>query len=240
MKTWKSAWQLAKHELQASAFQLLICWIFFILFGLLFLTSINLYLTDNYFSFDFMFICIFSFGPYLLKARHFQYKKVFDQIWASPVLVMQLQLPIPLHILVRSRLLIYLGYFIPSYCFTFIIMYMVNSELNSLLSIGHFFVFSLIWLAISLLIGIVLPASDVGDFISTKVMVKSIVIILLGIFLLFALFYGTFQIGIVAWTILFVQSAPLLAIFLSILILISIFLFWPYYMKKTIRKLDYM
>src|SRR5690625_2986782 len=220
MNTWKSAWQLAKHELQASALQLLICWFFLSVFSLLFLMSFNTYITNNYFSFDFMFICLFSFGPYLLKVRHFQYKKVFDQIWASPVLVMQLQLPIPLNTIVRSRLLIYLCYFVPFYCLTFLMLYIFNDKLNSALSFGHFLVFLITWLAISLLIGIILPASDVGDLITSKVMVQSIIIVLLGIIILFALFYGVFHTGIVAWTIHFVNTTPLLAICFSILILI--------------------
>ena len=240
MKIWREAWVLAKHELHASAIQMLISWLLLSCLGLLFLTSFTSYLDENYIGFDIMFLFLFSYGPYLTKARHFQYNKVFGRVWASPVLVMQLQLPIPLNILVRSRLLIYLTYFVPFFCFTFVMMYIANSQLNGILSLSEYLVFFFIWLAISLFIGIILPASDVGDFITPMVMIRSIIIIFLCLFIPIAFFYGILNIGIVAWTIHFATTTPFLALSFSLIILIIISLFWPYYMKKTVRKLDYM
>lgn len=240
MKTWLSAWHLAKYELQAFHVQLLSCWFFLSVLGLLFLTNFNTYMAGNYVMFDGMFIFLFSFGPYFFKVRHFEYKKGLHQVWASPILHLQLQLPIPLNILARSQLLVYLGYFIPFYLFTFVMMYMMSSKFNSAFSLPDFLVFMSLWLALSLFIGIILPACDVVNSRTIKTTTIRRIIVVLVMLIPLVLFYRIYHIGFVAWTMGVVITAPLLAMLFSIVVLIGMTLFGPYYMKKIIQKSDYM
>src|SRR5699024_4842610 len=93
METWKEAFWLAKFELKKSIINLILGWLALSLFGLLFLLNFNSYFEpeNKYFGYDFIFLCLFGFGPSLARAKHFQYQQVQDQLWTSPTFVMQLQ-----------------------------------------------------------------------------------------------------------------------------------------------------
>src|SRR5690625_134521 len=113
MKIWKQALWLANFELKASIVNILLCWFVLSFLGLIFLTSFNGYVENNYVGFDIFFLLIFSYAPYWLRSRHFQYQKISDRLYASPTWIMQRQLPIPKEILIKSRFLIYLAYLLP-------------------------------------------------------------------------------------------------------------------------------
>src|SRR5699024_5292369 len=171
METWKEAFWLAKFELKKSLVNLFFGWLALSLFGTLFLMNFNSYFEpDNkYFGYDFIFLYLFGFGPSMVRAKLFQYQQVNGQLWTSPTLVMQLQLPIPKKSLVKSRLITYCAYLFPFIVTVFTILYLFDSELSAAISAQSYLAFVFIWLAYSFVFGMIMPASDVGDYITTKI-----------------------------------------------------------------------
>ena len=102
MKSWKQAFWLAKSEWKVSIVNIFLSWLILTIVTLIFLTSFNRYMEENYIGFDIFFLLVFSFGPFLFRSKYFQYKKVSGHIWASPTLIMQAQLPIPKNIRKRT------------------------------------------------------------------------------------------------------------------------------------------
>lgn len=240
MQTWKKAYQLAKFEWRASFANIFICWFVLTVFGLLFSTSFSGYLETNYAGFDIAFLLGFSFAPYLLRSNHFQYKKVSDHLYASPTLIMQTQLPIPKDIVAKSRLIIYLPYLLPFALTIFPILYIANSSVRDAMDAPAYIVFALIWVFYGLYMGIMLPASDAGDYVTPKIVVYyslAAAAIFMGIITLFYLLFGH---GIVAWTIILARDWPVPAIIISIILIFISWKYWPVHMKKTMKELDYL
>jgi len=240
MNTWKQAFWLAKFELKASIANIFLCWFILSILGFLFLTSFNDYLENNYAGFDIFFLLIFSYAPYWLRSSHFQFKKLSDHMYASPTLIMQIQLPIPKDALIKSRLIVYLAYLLPFMFTIFPIFYMMNSPIRDSIDIPTYLIFVLIWISYGLYFGIIVPASDTGQYITSKIMLYHLLIFFVIVMSLIVLFYLLFEIGIVAWTMMLAQDWALLTTVISIGLVILSWKFWSNQMKKTIKKLDYL
>lgn len=240
MKTWKQALWLAKFEWKVSAVNIFLCWIILSVIGLLYLTSFSGYLENNYVGFDIAFLLGFSAAPYWFRSKHFQYKEVSDHLHASPVLIMQTQLPIPKDVLAKSKLITYLAYLLPFMLTIFPVLYFINDSIRTTMDLPSYIVFSLIWIFYGLTLGVIFPASDAGDYTSPKILFYYLLatsVVLMGLLLLF---YFVFGYGIVAWTIMLAKDWTILVIITLVMLTIVSWRFWPYYMKKTMQKLDYM
>lgn len=240
MKSWKQAFWLAKSEWKVSIVNIFLSWLILTIVTLIFLTSFNRYMEENYIGFDIFFLLVFSFGPFLFRSKYFQYKNVSGHIWASPTLIMQAQLPIPKDILAKSRLIIYFAYLLPFILTIFPIMYIGYSPIREVLSLPVYLVFVIIWICYCLYFGILLPASDVGDYATPKRMTYYFIFSFIIFFGIFIFFYKVLGYGIVAWTIRVAQNWPFLAIIISVILLVVSWKFMLFYMKKTMKKLDYM
>src|SRR5690625_1887268 len=113
MNDCKQAFSIAKLELKASVLSFLFALTFvsFITFALA--TSMDSYMDNGYAGFDLLFILIFTFGPVWTKPKDFQLQKIYGGLLASPVLVMQNQLPIRTEVLVKSRFIVHFFYSFP-------------------------------------------------------------------------------------------------------------------------------
>lgn len=240
MNTWKQTLRLASLELKTSPIRLILCWTFLPLFCLIFLTGFQSYLDNHYMGYDAFFIILFSFAPYYFKSQFFQYRKVYDHLWASPVLLMQLQLPIPKNILVKSRLVIYLVYWVPFISISFLLFYLASDAIKLTFDMPTYITFFIIWFAISFAIGIILPASDVGDYVTTKTWIYYTIGLALFLLVLLLFFHLYLEFGIVAGTVQLAEGLPILSIILAILLILSSWKFWQVSMIKKMNKLDYM
>lgn len=240
MNTWKQALWLAKYELKASIASIIFCWISLSIICLLFSMSISVYLDSNYIGFDIFFILLFIFAPYYWKSKHFQYKKVSTNFWANPIFIMLLQLPINKHALVKSRLLIHLVYALPFAITVFPLLYFINGDVRNIMALSTYIAFVIIWLSFSVYFGLILAASDVGDYV-TPIRWVYYSILVFGVFAgIIAFFHFYLQRGIVDWTIQLATVWPLQSIIISIILTILGWKYWQFYMLRTIKKLDYL
>lgn len=239
METWKQALWLAKFELRKSAVNIFSCWIVLSIFAFIYLTSFKNYLESNYVGFDIFFLFIFIFAPFWLRPKHFQYKKISGHVYASSTLVMQTQLPIPKIALAKSRLLIYIAYFLPYTLTAFTFYYLLDSSFRAQIDPQTYIIFVLIWICYGLYFGISLPASDAGDYMNTKTVFYYFLLTFAIIMALFLLFYLVFEYGIVAWTLMLAREWPIPTIFISVLLTTTSWKYWISHMEKSIKKLDY-
>lgn len=238
MTEWKDAYWLAKVELKTSIVNLLLGWVIFSV-G----TAIVLILYNNFTSpdpyHDIIFLILVSSGPFLLRKSAFKYQQGSDKLWVSPTVPMQLQLPISKNILAKSRLITYTAYLGPFLVVLFSLFYLLDSELSQM-SLLSYIAFCFIWIAFAFTFGMINPASDAGSYFTPIKIFIWIIFVLIIIVLPFYYFYKVLGGGIVLGSAMLAEKWPFLSIFISIVFFISGWKFWSYYMRKTMKKLDYM
>src|SRR5699024_932554 len=186
------------------------------------------------------FIVLFSSAPFLFRAKHFKYNKVSGNLWASPTFIMQSQLPIPKKTLFKSRFIIYAVYYVPATIFIFFISYIISDDLRTFLSPSTYIIFTVIWFLAGLSLGIVYPASDVGNIVTPKITFVYMIMLAAGgglILLFFRLVIGT---GIISFTIFLSNEHGGLAMIVCLILFICSWIYWPYYMDRKMKKLDYL
>lgn len=240
MQDWKQAYWLAKFEWKASKRAFIWLFLFFAFMALFFLPSFSDYLGNDFAGFDLFFILLFSLSPAWLRTKEFQYKKISGELWASPSLIMLAQLPISKNVLTKSRFIAYFAYSFPFQLLMLIALYAINPEFQVMLSPVSHIAFAIIWLAIGIYVGFLMPASDAGDRVNTKIMTFYSIVLIIGGLLFFTFIHLIFDNGPVYLTIIAAQNWPLLSSVVSILLAFLGFHYWQHYIKKTMEKWDYL
>lgn len=233
---WKKAITLARFELSLGAAHFLLVFVFSIIIAFFIGTTLEEYLGNIGAVFDVLFIILFSVSSSLFKPTVTQYQKVGGELWASHIFIMQKQLPVQENVLIKSRFFIHITYSFSMLILTLIFTYPM---ISNIMTISEYVVFAIIWLAFSIYIGLIMPASDAGDYVNVKTILKSIIQIALFLIPLIFVFHQLFHVGIVAWTIILAKHFPFISIVGSIFLTIIGIKFWERYMKRTIRKIDY-
>lgn len=149
------------------------------------------------------------------------------------------QLPIRKDVIVKSRFIFHSFYSFPFQLTLLLCLYILTPETRNL-ELSAYLAFVILWLAIGIYIGFILPASDGGDIINWKTLLgSSLFFILLGAAIL-TLFHAVLDVGFVEWTIRIAQEFPLLSTLVSIFLTGFGFFYWPRSLKKTMEKLDYL
>ncbi len=237
----KKSIRLAQLELKHSLLNLLLCWGVVTIFGTMMGYEVGLKYVqgEDGIQYDIVFCLVLGLVPYWFRSKHFQYHKQAGEVWASPSLIMQSMLPIPKKVLFQSRLLIYLVYYLPAAIAILIVTYSISAEIRTLMEPTVYLFFSIIWMTVSLAIGLSLAASDVGDEINVRTMTIAILSIAGSIGALYTVFYIIGDKGILAMMMNVAANHAGVGILICALVLIASFLYWPRYMEKKMRKLDY-
>lgn len=240
MQDWKQAYWLAKFEWKASIKGFILLFLFFAVVALFFLVSFSAYLDNDFVGFDVLFIILFALAPAWLRLKEFQIQKISGELWASPSLIMLAQLPVSNNVLTKSRFIVYFAFSFPYQLLMLIVLYAVNPEFQVMMSPISHIAFAIIWLSVGIYVGFIMPASDVGDKVSTKIMTVFSIALIAGGIGIATLFHFIFDYGIVYWTIILAQNWPLLSSIVSIFLAFLGFHYWQRYMKKTMDKRDYL
>ncbi|UJL46180.1 hypothetical protein KFZ58_17775 [Virgibacillus sp. NKC19-16] len=240
MQDWKQAYWLATFEWKASIRAFIWTFLFFAVIAVFFLPSFSTYLENDFAGFDLLFITLFALFPAWLRIKEFQYQKISGEIWASPALIMLAQLPVSKNVLIKSRFIVYAAYSIPYNLLMLIALYIVNPQFQTMISPMSHIAFAIIWLAIGIYAGFVMPASDAGDIVNTKIMTFHGIILIIGGLLFITFIHLLFGNGPVYLTIIAAQDWPLLSSIISILFAFLGVHYWQRYMKKQIDKIDYL
>lgn len=240
MDNWKQAFWLAKFELRKSLMGLWSFLIMLMAFSLLFVTMMPSYLEKGFVGMDLFFLIAFGISAVWVKPKEFQYQKIDENMWGSPLFMTLSQLPIKKEVLVRSRFLIYFIYAIPFQILLLSLLYIFSAEVRGVMSIPSYIAFSSIWLAYGLCSGGAFPAVDAGDRITlSKSIVQSIILLFVTMVALttFHLVYGN---GIIYWTMMLADRWTILSLLISAFVIVAGLRYWKSYTYKKMNQIDYL
>jgi hypothetical protein len=243
MHSWKQAFSAAKLELKASALHFLFAFVFILFFIFILVKSFDSYMTDGFAGFDFIFILLFTFAPAWMMPKFFQVQ-IIGNVLASPVMVMQNQLPITREVLVKSRLIIHCFYALPSQFLTLIALYVLTPMQNTV-SAGAFTAFALSWIAFGIYAGFAIPYSEAGaggkaPRNSDVLTVAAGIFLLIAALFVLAFFHVLFGNGVIYWSMMLAQKWPIPISIISIALAIAGYYYWKNHMKKALRETDYL
>ncbi|QKY70607.1 hypothetical protein [Lentibacillus sp. CBA3610] len=240
MADWKEAWRLAKFEIKASKWTFPPPFILIILVGMGIASSMGEYLNNGVVVQDLVFTLIFTFMPAWIRPKDFQMKAINETMVAGPSVMMLKMIPVQEDVLIKSRFFVYYVLAMPLQVIFLIMLYPITPALWDVLALGGYIAFSVIWLAFSIYFGSIFPASEAGD--TTKKFFDvwySVIFLICYLGILTAIHLITGQ-GILYWTIIAAQKWPLLSSVISILLAFVGVKYWAHYMKKHMRKMDYL
>lgn len=240
MGSWKQAFTLAWFELRKSKIGLWYLIVVLVASSILFEDMLPSYLENNFVGMDVFFLIAMGVPPVWMKRKEFQYQKIDENTWGSPLFITLSQLPIKKEVLVGSRFIIYFTFAIPFQIFLLTSLYIFSSEIRASMPLGAYLVFSIIWLAYGVCLGGAFPAVDAGDKIT---LVKSTIqgiaflVVLFIALTLFNLIYGD---GLVTWTIMLANEWPILSILVSILVGVLATSYYVNYAYNKMKTIDYL
>lgn len=240
MSTWKRAFWLAKFELKESKLNFLFLFLFFPFIILGVSSTFSSYLEANFVGIDIFFILLFTFAATWTKPKHFQIQQMNDELVASPAIFMLQQLPITTEVIIKSRFIIYFIYSLPIQILLLISLYVLTPSLKDMIGIGLYVVFAIIWLSFSIYMGGMVPASDAGDRATQRKVAVYGVLMVIAAIAFFTFFHVVSDYGIVQWTLIFAKKWPILSSVLSIILAFFGLNYWQSYMKKVMKKIDYL
>ncbi|WP_042221273.1 hypothetical protein [Oceanobacillus manasiensis] len=242
MSEWKQAYQTAALELRASKLNIVFGFVITILVSFFLITTLSSYLDNGYVGYDFIYLILFSIGGLWCKPKEFQIQVNADLL-ASPILIMQLALPVKRSVLVKSRFIIQFFYSAPLQLY-FLIAFYLFSPIGDTLGLANYLAFSLLWLLIGLVLGSYFVTGDAGD--SSKLSRTTIGSIFVGILMLIVAFTVLTSVhfltgeGPVYWSIEAAEKWPLVSLCITLLLTLVATRYLHSYMQKRITKLDYL
>lgn len=243
MNNWKQAFVLAKFEIRESKQIFIYLFLYYCLFISLFV-MISYLVGDFYFGgLDIFYLLLFTFVPFWIRPKEFQYQKTHGDIWASPAVITLNQLPIKRDIIIKSRFILYFIYSFPFQLFLLVSLYLLTPNMQTNMSPISYISFSIIWLSFGVYAGLSIVTTDAGDQYGKgkrKLYLTLSFGILIAIILLILCFGLIFSYGIVHWTIIFAQKWPFISAAISTLLAFLGFKHAQQHMKKTMEKIDYL
>ncbi|TWT06458.1 hypothetical protein FQV26_01185 [Planococcus sp. CPCC 101016] len=240
MHTWKQAYWLAGFELKARMKRSLLMLAFYTAVGFVCISSFDVYLTENFYAFDLLFLLLFIMFPAWMKPKIFQMQKMDGDLWTVPAVIMLQQLPVPKAVIVKSRFIIHSVYSFPYQLILLVMLLAVSPAFREMITPLSYMAFLIIWLAVSVAAGFAMAASEAGGTYDTKLLAKSMIYLVLGIAIFYAAFQWLADEGLIYWTIGLAQNWPLMSIVVSLLIIYAGWNYWQRVMKKDIEKADYL
>lgn len=235
----KRTLQIMKPELKILKISYLWIFLFYTLYTILFIFGIDAQ-KDRFAGLDIFYLMLFVFGPVWFRPKELQIQKPSGDTWASPLTIMNLQLPIERKIIVLKSILFYfLGSF-PFQVYMFVILYSFSPEIRSELDFISYLSFAIIWLSFGIYFGYSTLPIEVGYKIKNSVLNTILSLLLLGISALIIIaFPFFFTYGIVEWTIIIASKWPIISAVISIVAAIIGYNYWKNKMLKLIKQADF-
>lgn len=241
MKNWKQAFNLAVFEVKRSSltYILLLMMVGFFAFVFLAAPDINPFNNRYAYGYDF-YLLVLSIVPPMFVSKHLKVQPIKDDLWASPSVYALLSLPIDKDVIGKSRLLIHYGYALFFQILILITLYITSSKMRFDLSTFEFIAFSLMLMAISLIVISIFAAADVGDRTSAK----RILIVSLSIYGSVIIGYLVFVLlsdyAILHWLIKLCKLAPVWSSLGALIVLIATPHYAHIHILKKLKRIDYL
>ncbi|MDQ0273221.1 hypothetical protein [Cytobacillus purgationiresistens] len=240
MNEMKEAWRLATFEIKASLKWTILQFLFALLFGWFF--SMTLPDGKDHLMFDLFLVLMFWAGSSWLRPKVFQLQKLDEGVHASTYFLMLNQLPVKRNTLINSRLLVHYTFSIPFNLLMLISLFILSTEVPTIMPDSSFLVFSVIWLSFGIVAGSMFPTADIGEKLKGgKVAIVLSVILFYGaagaVLVLVNLFTSR---SIAGWSIYAAVNWPIASIIISIAAVILSIWYTKRYMSRKIPTIDYL
>ena len=170
MKSWNKAFYLTRFELKHTALSFL--GVFVISMFMITIGFTLVYSSINRIVIDWLFLAAFTIGPVLYMPKFLLPKKINLETLASPLVVSYFQLPIPLDIIIKSRIIIFLLFSLPIHTATlFSYYFIINPSLINYLAFTSFF------LTLNFLFGMIISSTQIGRYTGFKSSLYDLLII---------------------------------------------------------------
>ncbi|TFB14598.1 hypothetical protein E3U55_13285 [Filobacillus milosensis] len=241
MNSWKTAKDLAFFEIKNSwLHRLLLLSLSGGIMLIITLGAFQHYFENSTMGIDIFFILIIFYSYAWAVPKPFQYQKISDENYASPVFIFLHQLAIKNEVLIKSRFIIFFTMILP-YLIIFISLLYISPQLRGILDVTSFISFVILWVSVGLAFGAVFPASDLGDVnVTTEKLLLYIFLLIIGVGVVFAFAYALYGNGIIHFTTYLAAQWPLLTAIGSILTAIVSVLFWWKHALKKIQVIDFL
>lgn len=240
MVVWKQAYGLALMEFKASLKYYLAILACYSAVAVVVLLSFDLYLNEEFATFDFLFLLLFFMFPSWMKPKEFQMQKFNGNLWTVPVLIMQQHLPISKNVLVKSRFILHQLFSLPYQLILLIVLYAVSPDFREMMVPVSLLAFAVIWLSASFYIGLIMAASEAGGVFKTKTWYLSIGFWVLAAIGVYAFINYFLEDGLITWTIDLALQWPVISAGVSIISAFIGWIYWQYDMHKSLEKTDYL
>ncbi|GEL76423.1 hypothetical protein [Tenuibacillus multivorans] len=241
MNTWKEARALARFEFKSSwskRITLLIFTTLLILF--IMISSFQSYFDNSNMGIDVFFIILIGYSYMWSIPKGFQYEKVSEHTYVSPVFIFMHQLPIKNEVLIKSRFYIFLMQLIPFLVVVMSLLYL-SPELRSVLDVSSFIAFVILWVSFGVAFGAIFPASDLGDHnVTTERIIVYSAVFLIIFSTVFAVVYITYGEGIIHFTTYLADKWPVQTAIISIVVAITSVIGWLKAALRKIEKVDFL
>jgi hypothetical protein len=234
------ALQLIKPELKISWFSFIGLFLYFSLFSILFYTGFSSQ-EARFVGLDLFFIMLFVFGPIWFKAKGLQFQKISSSTWASPTVVLALNLPIQKQVIVLKSIILYLLCSFPFQLYMFIMLFLISPDIRGMLALDAYISFAIIWLSFGIYAGLSVLIIDIGSNTNvSKLTVFLSILLFLGVIFIIFFFPFFLTYGVVEWTIIIANKWPLLSAIISIILAVAGFHYWKNKMLKQFKQVDYL
>lgn len=243
MADWQEALWLSKREISVSGWGVIVSFLFSAAFTFLLITGIHSYLDNGFVGLDFLFIIIFTIGPFWARPKPFQIQRSGNSFYSSPLVTTMLQLPIKRIIIIKSRIITCFIYAIPGQLFMLVCLYTFSSTMQQTIPFLSYCIFAFIWFCFSIYAGMIFITSEVGEraiFPNEAINIVISMIVSFGIIiLLLTLLHLLLGNGVIYGTLYIAKNWPIASTTLSIIAAIFGLKYGLKTMEKRIRELDY-
>ncbi|MFD2045302.1 hypothetical protein ACFSTA_16580 [Ornithinibacillus salinisoli] len=240
LHNWKQAYSLAKFELKAfERISIISILIYLLVMQFVVVKLLEWHLDSSQVRSEAIFLLIFLAAITFLKPKELQSQPINSNIMASPVLIMQKQLPINEDTMIKSRFIIHFLYTVPFQILILIGLYFLSS-LHELLHVGSFIAFIIFWLSLGVLFGNVLIKVEIRRKYSyIRDLLRGIILYFIATTAIIFI-RNEFNYGLIDGSIYLTQRWPWLTTLVSVIIAFLCFNLWIRNMKKSLEKTDYM
>lgn len=230
MKTWQSAWWLAKTELNRERTAYVLAFLLSVAFGLLTSLAIS---HHEYFMLDVFFLLLLPVMGMAQSSAYFSFRYGETDPFTRKLFFLR-SLPVPVKVIVLSRFLLQALSHLCLIPVFFIVSYAASPTYRETLPPGQLIMFMIMWIGYSLLVG------GLYHFLELSISGKALLWASFGMTLLLmigATILRLFNGSLVEWTINLAQGGPLLpiAIFLTGLASVT---FWYTATQRRVMQRD--
>lgn len=241
MKSWKQAYTLAAFEWKRSALTYVLLLMMVGFFAFVFLTAPDINPFNNRYAYGYDFyLLVLSILPPMFISKHLKVQPIKDDLWASPSVYALLSLPVTKDIIGKSRILIHYGYGLFFQILILITLYLTSAKIRIDLTNLEFIAFSLMLIAVSLIVISIFATADIGDRTTPKRILTWSLIVYGSVIIGYMIFVLFSDYALLHWFIKLSRLAPIWSSLGALFVIFATPHYAHKFIMKKLKRIDYL